>query len=78
MLRLSLLVLRWKIRVQDFAERVWGSPKFGLFIILFSSCLYLYWSYRVPSPGKAVAALAVAAAIMTFRGGIGGLESFFG
>jgi hypothetical protein len=77
MVQFRLLAWRWKIQVQEFSEQIWRSSKFGLSVILAGSLLYLYWAFHIPSPGKAVAALAVAAAIMTFRGEIGGLEKFF-
>jgi len=40
------------------------------------SVLYFYWRVQIPSPGKAVAALAALAALMTFRPEAGGFEKF--
>jgi hypothetical protein len=73
----ELFGLRWAIRLRSIANDIWKSHYFGWALISCSGLGYLYWSSHVPSPGEAVAALAVLAAIMTFRGEIGGLEKFF-
>ena len=73
----ELFGLRWAIYTRSFSESVWKNRLFGWILILGFSCLYLYWSWNIPSPGKAVGALAVVAAAMTFRGEISGLEKFF-
>src|SRR5258708_3564271 len=75
--QIELFALRWRIKVRSFVNDVWRNQVFGISAILLSATLCVYWSWRTPSPGKAVAAMAVAAAVMTFRGEIGGLEKFF-
>jgi hypothetical protein len=75
--QIELLGLRCVISLRSLADNMWRSRRFGLMLIFVAGVGYLYWSYHIPSPGKAVAALAVVAAVMTFRGELSGLEKFF-
>src|ERR1700733_10989743 len=63
-----------RIRVR--ADQFWKSSVSGLVILGIAALVFGYWSWHIPSPGKAVPALAVLAAIMTFRADVGGLEKF--
>lgn len=56
------------------ADVMWKRRLFGWILVFGFGSLYCYWAYRLPTPGKAVAALAVVAAVMQFLGEIGGLE----
>jgi hypothetical protein len=58
------------------AESAWNSPYFAAGLIVFAFACCIFWLFRIPSPGKAVTAMAVAAAVMTLRGEIGGFEKF--
>src|ERR1039457_4317627 len=59
------------------AEAFWKSGLAGILLILIFLTIAGYLHYYIPSPGKAVAALAIAAAIMTLRQDMSGLEKFF-
>jgi len=81
--RIRLLALRWKMRIMAWLDRAFPkAPEPGLWHKdrLSVVCLYVfivfvwYWSLNIPSPGKAVTALAVAAAVMSLRGEMGGAE----
>jgi hypothetical protein len=54
-------------QVREPAKRAWNSTSLHWFILLFASCLALYWLIWTPPPGYAVGALAGVAAVMTFR-----------
>ena len=58
------------------ADSLWNSGRTGVPLILLFAALFTFWQFYIPSPGKAVGALAVAAAIMTFRREPTGLEKF--
>jgi hypothetical protein len=47
--------------------RVWNSPSVGVPLWILSAGLTLYWTVCIPSPGKAIGALAVVAGIMSVR-----------
>jgi len=55
---------------------VWRYHHFDTVFLLLCSFGCLYWRFHVPSPGKAVAALAFVAAIMSFRQDLGGSSPF--
>jgi hypothetical protein len=57
-------------------DYVWKSGLAGLLLVSGFIALSAIWFHWTPSPGKAVAALAVGATVMTFRGELGGLEKF--
>jgi hypothetical protein len=73
----ELFAISWGRKLRQGADVIWRHWLTGWVLIACSGLLYLFWAYNIPSPGKAVAALAVIAAVMTFRGEIGGLEKFF-
>jgi hypothetical protein len=56
---------------------LWKSKWTGMVLIAGFICLFAEWFFHGPSPGKAAAALAVAAAVMTLRPDMGGLEKVF-
>jgi hypothetical protein len=72
----------WKIRLLDTRhwikekqELFWKSRSTGAALIFGALILVAYWKFfSVPSPGKAVAALALAAAVMTLRQDLSGFE----
>jgi len=70
MLRPPLAFLRWKLK----ADSVWRSGWLGVFFIVAAALWITWWHYHTPAPGKAVAALAVAAAIMSLRPEATGIE----
>jgi hypothetical protein len=55
-------------------DALWKSRTFGWLLILAAFFLFASWQFHVPTPGKAVAALAVAAAVMSLRPEATGLE----
>ncbi len=55
-------------------DRIWEYKFTGVALMLPLAVLCAYWYWRVPGPGKAVGALAVASVIMGFRGQISGRE----
>jgi hypothetical protein len=55
-------------------DALWKSRTFGWFLVLVAFSLFAWWQFYVPTPGKAVAALAVAAAIMSLRPEATGIE----
>src|SRR5580704_12256637 len=61
-------------RIPHGLDAVWKSPAFGWILIPVGFALSAWWLFNVPSPGKAVAALGVAAAIMSLRPDATGLE----
>jgi hypothetical protein len=66
-------------RVVDFratAERFWKSRLVGFVLIIAAMLVVGYWHLHIPVPGKAVAALAVTAAVMTVRSEMSGIEKF--
>ncbi len=48
-------------------SRWWNSPKVGVPLWIVSACCTVYWLIYIPSPGKAIGALAVVAGIMSVR-----------
>jgi len=66
---------RWAILVRSSADSVWNRLFLRWLLIVGFSCLFLYWSWHIPSPGKTSAVLAVIAVVITFQA-IGGLEKF--
>ena len=74
MVRLGLLLLRWKIEARERAEIIWESRWAG---VVFVSCFAVaaacleYW---IPSPGVSVAFMGVAAALLTARIKATGME----
>jgi hypothetical protein len=81
-MRIALDILRWKIKahakVTQFLaymeERSWHRRPLGVFLLYVFLCWLFIWNLRIPSPGKAVTVLAVAAAVMTFMGEMKGTE----
>lgn len=79
--RVYLAALRWRITGRLEASlsearnrRVWHKqPLSVLLLYVFGGALAI-WNTHVPSPGEAVAALAVAAAVMTLLGEMRGVE----
>ncbi len=59
---------------QEFLGRLWEHRRTGIAILLVFAALVAYWNLRVPAPGIATAALAVAANFMLFRGEMSGRE----
>lgn len=57
-------------------ESIWRTrwSGYALLVVCFSGILF--WYFFIPSPGKAVAAMGVAAAVMTLRGKLSGFEKF--
>jgi hypothetical protein len=82
MVRPTLLLLRWKIKLralsQQFVaymeEKSWHKKPLSVFLLYVFGVWLLLWNLHIPSPGKSVAALAVAAAVMTLMGELGGKE----
>jgi hypothetical protein len=71
-----LAALQWAGKMRSFAEGTWGNRWFGWFLIWCFGVAYLCLSSPVPSPGKAAVLIAIAAAVMTFRGELGAWERF--
>src|SRR5579862_8615968 len=61
MLRPSLLLLRWKLEIQEVLKNRWFHRVFQIAIL----GMWLYWYWHIPLPGKALIALTVAAALMS-------------
>jgi hypothetical protein len=62
-------------KIQAGFDTVWDSWVFGWICVFIFASLSLYWLAReTPTPGRAVAVLAVAAALMSVRANAGGLE----
>src|SRR4051812_7761496 len=74
--RIYLRLLRWWLKIRAWFEGVWRRPWFGWLLIVAFALLYFYWRAQIPSPGKAVAALAALAALLAFRPEAGGFEKF--
>jgi len=58
----------------DAKQLIWHRKPLSTFWLYVFICFLWYWETAVPSPGKAVAALAVAAAAMSVRGEMRGKE----
>jgi hypothetical protein len=54
-------------RAEKVAERRWSSNRLGWLILLLPTALAGYWTFYIPAPGYAVAALGFMAAVMTIR-----------
>jgi hypothetical protein len=67
---------RWRASFER-ADSFWNSARSGTALILVFLALAVFYYFNTPSPGKSVAALAVAASLMTFRKEPSGLEKFF-
>ena len=66
---------QWElVAVEDRPVFVWHKQPVAVVVIYLFLVLLWYWGFNVPSPGKAVTALAVAAALMSLRGEMGGKE----
>jgi len=63
--------------IRDWLDALWRSPWTGAVLLAIFWGLAGYWAFHTPSPGKAVAALAVVATVMTFRGELTGIEKTF-
>jgi hypothetical protein len=82
--QILLRVLRWRIRLRNFrfaevaaekrAEIVWHKQPLAVLLIYIFTAFLFYWELHIPAPGKAVAFLAVAAAVMSLSGEMGGKE----
>src|ERR1700674_4483680 len=70
-------MLRMLRTISSDIESRWKRQQSGWELILCFICLLAFWHWDIPAPGKAVAALALAAAIMSFRTDLRGLEKFF-
>ena len=53
---------------------VWHRKPLSIVALYVFLSLLLYWEFNIPSPGKSVGGLAVAAAVMSFRGEMRGKE----
>lgn len=56
------------------ARRVWHRKPAGVFVLYVFIMFLSYWEFHIPSPGVGVAAMAVAASLMSFFGEMGGKE----
>jgi hypothetical protein len=80
--RITLRLLRWRMRLRNFEtiaaedrkDFKWHKQPLAIAFVYASLPLLLYWGFSIPSPGKAVAAMAVVAAVMSLRGEMGGKE----
>jgi hypothetical protein len=83
-MRIALDILRWKIkahaRVTHFLAYVKEQSGHKRMLSVFLLYVFLYWLFifnrHIPSPGKAVAVLGVAAAVMTLMGEMKRAEKF--
>lgn len=55
-------------------SEAWHKKPVGVFLIYVFTIWLWYWGVHIPSPGRAVAVLAVVAAAMSLRGEMGGKE----
>src|ERR1035437_2668023 len=62
------------ICVADTTSNLWNNPRTGWALLSVFCALAIRWLLETPSPGKAVAALAVVATVMTLRENLSGLE----
>jgi hypothetical protein len=60
--------------IGTFVNGVWRSRWFGLVYFSAVTVVLGYWYFHIPAPGKAVAALALFAVVMTFRTAAHGME----
>jgi hypothetical protein len=67
MVRLHLLLLRWKIELRERLEAIWESRWSGVSITSILAVCAGYFLLAIPPPGICVAALGVAAAFMAGR-----------
>lgn len=59
------------------AEKLWKKQWFGWMLVAIFGFVWACWRFiRIPAPGKSVAMLAAAAAVMTFRENMHGREKF--
>jgi hypothetical protein len=72
--RLSSIHVQGKPTIENSDRRVWHKKPLSVFLLFVFAAWLALWSARIPSPGKAVAALGVAAAVMTLLGEMKGLE----
>lgn len=63
-----------RFRIPAFVDEVWNSKWFGWALVLALLVLWLYWRFNLPTQGKAIAALAVGAALMSWRTEAVGIE----
>jgi len=80
----SLVLLQWSTKIRYWINDwlrgddpeclVWHRKPLSVFALYLFCFLLAYWEVNIPSTGKAVAALAVAAAAMTIRGEMHGKE----
>jgi hypothetical protein len=61
-------------RLQTWADAVWLSKYFDFTLFALSVAGCAFWYFNVPATGKAVAALAVVAAVLTFRPELGSVK----
>jgi hypothetical protein len=72
--RIKLRLLRWRIKLRYFLPRsepdqqfAWHKKPLSVFV-LYILCWFLWhWEFHIPSPGKCIAMLAVAAVVMSLR-----------
>jgi hypothetical protein len=62
------------IAAEDRKDFKWHKQPLAIALLFASVPFLFYWGLRIPSPGKAVAAMAVVAAVMSLRGEMGGKE----
>jgi hypothetical protein len=67
-------VFRGEPEQANIERSIWHKKPLGVFLLYFSIGLLAFWCIRTPSPGGAVAVLAVAAAAMTVLGEMKGAE----
>ena len=62
--------------VRRHANTMWEDPRFGWLLWVVGAVLCVWWRWHVPSSGKAVALLAVVAAVMSIRAELEGWAKF--
>jgi hypothetical protein len=80
--QVALRLLRWKLRVRnvefstpyDRRDFKWHKQALAVALLFASVPFLFHWGLWIPSPGKAVAAMGVVAAVMSLRGEMGGME----
>lgn len=81
MSRPALVLLRWAILARDAiskmvsdTEMAWHKKPLSIFLLYVFIAVLWYWELYIPGPGKSVTVMAVAAAVMSFRGDMPGRE----
>ncbi len=53
--------------IENRFSKIWNSPRVGIFLWICSACFSVKWYFHLPTPGKAIGAIAVVAGIMSVR-----------